>query len=422
MKLPRTFTIVAFVGTALAASMPALADKPATAWREVFQSSPRAGLDEAKFNDLMARIKIPPAIAEKMRPHPATGTVRYRIRVSAAGERVRLRFSNEEGTAPLTLTAASVGLAGKDFDAGAGKLVRVRFAGNQSVTIPVGAPFISDPIDLGVKAGSDLLVSYKVEGPLLLDGNGGNAVAIAPGDQTMTSHMEEATTMTGRPELSAVSVLTDANRKVVVALGDSITDGNRPAIDAMHSWPEELARRLSRYPSKTSYAVVNAGIAGNQVLTKGMGLSALARLDRDALRIAGISHLLVLEGTNDIGMSGHSAFGENPNITPDNLIAGYRQIIARAHEHGVKVFLGTILPFGGSVTHSSPERENLRLAVNGWIRTAREADGVIDFDAAIRDPEKPAQMRKEFDSGDHLHPNEAGSKAMGDVIPLSIFH
>lgn len=402
---------------ALAGGMPVLAAPPAMGWRDAYQSSPRASLTEAQFRELVERMKIPPPIAEKIKPQPVTGTLRYRIAVSAAGNSVRLRFSNEEGTAPVVISAASVGLAGDGFDAGGGGLIPVTFSGRKGIAIPAGAPVVSDPIAIGVANGSQVLVSYKVEGTLLLDGNGGSPVALAPGDQTMATHMSETRLTTGRPELTGISVATVRKTGVVVALGDSITDGNRPSLTALHSWPEELAHRLAGGDS----AVVNAGIAGNRVLANGMGLAALTRLDRDVLRIEGLSHIILLEGTNDIGMSGASSFGANPALAPEDLIAGYRQIIARAHDRGVTVIIGTITPFGGSMSHFSPEHESLRQAVNRWIRSSGEPDGVIDFDAALRDPAQPAQLRADYDSGDHLHPNEAGSKAMGDAVPLAIF-
>ena len=160
---------------------------------------------------------------------------------------------------------------------------------------------------------------------------------------------------------------------------------------------------------------------GNRLLTPGWGPAALARLDRDALRIDGISHLILLEGINDIGMSGASPWGNNPVLSPAQLIAAYQQIIARAHARGVKVFIGTLTPNAGSISHSSPDKDAIRAAVNVWIRTAREADGVIDFDAMLRDPAATDRFLAAYDSGDHLHPSEAGYIAMGNGIDLGLF-
>lgn len=406
----------------LATTGPVIASEPGKGWRMAFESSPRAGLSETQFKALIERIKVAPEIAEKIRPKLVTGTLRYRIRVSAGGSKLRLRLSNEEGTTPLVIAAASVALAGQDFDAKDGRLLAVTFSGSKGITIPPGAPVVSDPIDLGTDRGDDVLVSFTVTSALRLDGNGGSLVSVGPGDQSMAGHMHDARIMEGRPDITGISVLTARDTHLIVALGDSITDGNRLSLTALHSWPEEVSQRLAARGSGPDFAIVNAGIAGNRLLANGFGgLAALARLDRDALALDGITHLIVLEGTNDIGMSGHSSFGENPAISPEDIISGYRQIMARAHDRGVKVILGTILPFGGSGSHDTPEHERLRVTVNTWIRTSGEPDAVIDFDKALRDPEKPLQLRSDYDSGDHLHPNEAGSKAMGQAIDLSIF-
>lgn len=208
---------------------------------------------------------------------------------------------------------------------------------------------------------------------------------------------------------------------MIATLGDSITDGNRTTLGDLRSWPEELARRLAARRNGGRYSVVNAGIGGNRLLGSGWGPSALARLDRDVLRIDGLSYLIVLEGTNDIGMAGRSVFGNNPAVSADDMIAAYRQIIARAHARGVKVLLGTIMPFGGSATHYSPANEQIRQAVNAWIRTSREADGVVDFDRLARDPADATKLQAAFGSQDGLHPGAAGYKAMGDAIDLSLF-
>lgn len=419
--LALTSMAIVLPGQATAKPAGAMASVAGAQWREAFQSSPRAGLTEAQFADLVARMKIPPPVAEKIRPTTISGTLRYRIPLSIAGTRLRLRFSNEEGSAPLVLGAVSVGLAGEAFDAQPGTLHRVTFGGATAVSVPAGAPFVSDPVDIAAGPGQDVVVSYRVDSPLPLDGNGGSLLALAAGDQTMATHVEAATVITGRPEVTGIAVQTTRLARVIVALGDSITDGNRPSHTALRSWPDRLAQRLTERKESWPFAVVNAGIAGNRVLADGMGRAALTRLDRDALRIDGVTHLLVLEGTNDIAMAGTSVFGANPPLRAEDLIGGYRQILARAHARAIKVIFGTILPTGGSPTHSSPEREALRQAVNRWIRTSGEADGVIDFDAALRDPADPQRLRAAFDSGDHLHPNEAGSRAMGDAVPLSLF-
>jgi lysophospholipase L1-like esterase len=397
------------------------------AWREAYQSSPAATdiTTDAEFQAFAEKLKIPPNIAERVRPKHVSGTVRYSLVVSAGGPQLRLRISNEVGRTPLYLTAVSVGLAGTAFDAVPGSIKGVTFSGSRSVAIPPGAPMLSDPVNVRVASGAAVLVSLHGPEEFILTGNGGTALAVAPGDQTMAEQLNTWTPMSGRPIVTGISVLASAATSVVVAMGDSITDGNRSDRGALHSWPEQLSHRLTAKGGPIRYAVVNAGIAGNRLLQPGvvteMGISALARLDRDVLRIDGLSHIVLLEGTNDIGMSGHTLFGDNPDLTVDDLVIGYRQIIARAHARHVKVIIATILPFGGSISHSSPDKEKLRQLINSWIRASGEPDGVVDFDAVMHDPADPSRMQMQFDSGDHLHPNEAGSRAMGDAIDLSLF-
>ncbi|WP_448097619.1 SGNH/GDSL hydrolase family protein [Luteibacter yeojuensis] len=392
-------------------------------WREAFQSSPAHydPLAPEFVKMLVDKFKMPPAAVEQMRPQTASGTQRVRLAVSAQGPQIRLRVSNEEGTEPLLLTAASVGLAGEGYVSKPGTLKSVTFGGRRSVTVPAGAPVLSDPIALPVAPGTELIVSTYATGSFKLDPLGGGAVVVAAGDQTTKSELAGGTPMVGRPAVTGVAVLSPSSRRVIATLGDSITDGNRPAPTETRSWPEALASRLAARRGGGDYAVVNAGIGGNRVLGAGWGPSALARLDRDVLRIDGLSHLIILEGTNDIGMSGRTVFGNHPVVTPEDLITGYRQIIARAHARDVQVIMGTIMPFGSSMTHYSPGNERTRQAVNHWIRTSREPDGVIDFDQVARDPANPANMRVEFGSEDGLHPGVAGYKAMGEAIDLSVF-
>ncbi|HKS18183.1 MAG TPA: SGNH/GDSL hydrolase family protein, partial [Bradyrhizobium sp.] len=231
---------------------------------------------------------------------------------------------------------------------------------------------------------------------------------------------EDATQILSRPLISGVSVETASPLGIVVAFGDSITDGNRLAPDILSGWPERLGKRLAARASDRDYCVINAGIGGNRLLASGWGEAGLGRLDRDVLRIEGVSHLILLEGLNDIGMSGPSPFGDNPAVSPEDLISGYRQVIARARARGIRVIIGTNTPFGDSPLFS-PDNEAIRQAVNQWIRTSGEADGVIDFEQAIRDPAHPQRLRDEYDSGDHVHPSETGYRAMGDAIDLSLF-
>jgi lysophospholipase L1-like esterase len=280
---------------------------------------------------------------------------------------------------------------------------------------------LSDPVDLIFAPGTDVLVSIDVPEQIEIRAATGSLMAVAPTGQSLQEKLEGANQMLSRPLVTGVMVETRPVPAVIVAMGDSITDGNRPSLGALHAWPEQLARRLAARRTGGHYAVVNAGMGGNRLLAPGAGLSGLARLDRDVLRIEGLSHLILLEGTNDIGASGKALMGDNPPISASDLIMGYRQVIARAHARGVKVILGTLTPVVGSITHVSPEKEPLRQSVNQWIRTSGEPDGVIDFDKIVRNPAAPETFLQQYDSGDHLHPSEAGHKAMGDGIDLSMF-
>jgi len=319
------------------------------------------------------------------------------------------------------ISSASVGLAADGYNIQPGTLRPLIFGGEAFASIPPGAPALSDAIDLPLAPGTELVVSVHVSGQIELNGQGGGRIQVGPGDQTMRAVLEEAKHVPGRPVVSGVMGLTERPTSVIVALGDSITDGNRRIVGLPYGWPDELARRLAGRGAGGTYSVVNAGIGGNRLLSAGWGDAGLARLDRDALRIDAIAYLIVLEGTNDIGMSAKSVFGDNPPVSAADLIAGYRQVIARAHARGVKVAIGTITPFGGSATHDTRPNEQVREAVNRWIRASGEPDAVVDFDEIVRDPKAPAKIRADFDSGDHLHPSAAGLKAMGDGINLAIF-
>lgn len=398
---------------------------PATSvWREAYQSSP-ASYEPAseQFIKLAADNwhVDPEKIRRDLTPQHVSGTVRYRIKVQAAGKQVRIRLSNEEGKAPLRIGAVSVGLAGEAFAARPGSLRSLRFGGAEGAVLPAGAPMLSDPVALPVVAGTELLVSLELAEPMLNEGRGGSGFVVGDGKQAMNAALDHPVALVGRPVVTGVSVLSDTPPNVIVALGDSITDGNRADAGALHGWPEVLAQRLNARKGGQRYAVINAGISGNRVLSSSWGAAALARLDRDVLRVDGVTHLVLLEGINDINFSGKSPFGDHPEIESADLIAGYRQIIARAHARGIKVYLGTLTPNPADPVISTPHKVALRDAVNQWIRTSGEPDAVIDFEKMVRDPAAPTQFKKAYDSGDHLHPSEEGHKAMGSGIDLSLF-
>jgi lysophospholipase L1-like esterase len=373
-------------------------------------------------------------------------TMREIVHTTIGGSAIRIRLSNTFGTRGIRLDAVFIGLqeveprgAGRQKDGAAlvpGSNHAVTFGGSRSIAIPEGAEVLSDPISFSVRSEQNLAISLFTPGdtgPATVHGSafqtnyvsgagnfaaeeGANAFAMATGSKTTGSWYF----------LSAVEVLAPADVKgAVVALGDSITDGASSRPDKNERWTDVLARRL--LAGHTKIAVLNAGIGGNRVLTSSpcWGQNALARLGRDVLAQTGIEALILFEGTNDIGQPDAPATDTNPcrsrtQVTADEIIAGYRQIIARTHARGLKIFGATILPYQG-VGAWTTNGEAKRLAVNQWIRSSGAFDGVIDFDAALRDPAAPSRMAPQYDSGDHLHPGPAGHEAMGNAVDLALF-
>ena len=377
---------------------------------------------------------LPPSQA--MGPLPGTPsfdnqTLRQTVRVSLGGQQVRIRFSNEYGSKPLLIGRARIAVADEKGNAVAGTEREVLFSGKPATTIPAGSPYLSDPIDLPVAALSSLSISLYLPqptGPCTCHGTGMQTAFVSDvGDFTAKPFAPKETVQL-RAFISGVEVQAAAGAHAVVVLGDSISDGIGSTVDANHRWPDLLANELDK--GQGSWGVVNMGISGNQVLGDGAGQSALARFDRDVLAVPGVRAVILFEGVNDLGISfGHfegpmaavfKASSGGGKVSTDSMIAGYRQLIARAHERGLKVIVATITPYEGAVYYSK-EGEAVRAAINTWIRTAHEADGVIDFDTAMRDPMKPTQIRDGFHAGDHLHGSDAGYRAMTAAIDLALF-
>jgi lysophospholipase L1-like esterase len=351
-------------------------------------------------------------------------TLRMIVHTSIGGKRVRVEFSNTFGEESLIIGAAHVAISSEGAAIFPGSDRALTFDGAASVTIPPGALEVSDPVDLDVAASSNLAISVYLPdatGPATMHPLGlqTNYISTA-GNFTSTTSMPYEWTVTSWYWLSGVDVEANPDTSAIVALGDSITDGANSTPNTNRRWPNQLAARLLANPATAHLAVVNAGISGNRILHDLDGPNALARLDRDVLARAGVKYLIVLEGINDLGFP-HlpGAFGQQ-EVTADHLIAGFRQMIDRAHAHGIKVFGCTLTPYEGAVYYSK-EGEAKREAVNQWIRTSGAFDGVIDFDAAVRDPKNPLRFLPAYDSGDHLHPNDAGLKAMADAIDLKLF-
>ena len=344
--------------------------------------------------------------------------MRYRLRISQGGSRVRIRLSNEYGEKPLEIGAVSVGLAGKDFAEMPGTLVPATFAGSSGISIPAGAPVLTDPVDLSVNSLSDLVVSLylPVGVDMLAQSIQVNKVVISQTNLTLSETLPPSEPIAARPLVSAIDVLAEDSSRVVVVFGDSITEGVVDPDTWERGWPGALSRRLQdKYIS-----VVNAGIGGNRLLLSDMlmGRAALARMEQDVFSVPGLTHIVVLLGTNDIG---HGGLFENvPLVQPADLFAAYSQIVTRAHARGAKVIGSTLPPMGGSDFYSD-EKEVVRQTVNKWIRSSNVFDGVIDFDVVMRDPSHTSKLRTEYDVGDRLHPSFAGYQAMADAVDARLF-
>jgi len=355
-------------------------------------------------------------------------TIRQSLRLSVGGTALRLRLTNEYGKEPLAVGAARIALTDAAGALMPGTERVVKFAGKTNATIAAGAPLLSDAIDLAVGDFATLSVSVyfpSSTGPCTCHQVGlQDGYVSAPGDFTAGS-FAPAQTIQARAFISGVEVLAPT-AKAIIVLGDSISDGVGSTPGANRRWPDLLAERLNAENRRgPRFGVVNHGISGNRVLADGAGESALARLDRDVLSVAGATHVVVFEGVNDLGFAfGIPAPAGAPLMEPvfgsDLLIAGYRQIIARAHARGLLVYGATIAPYEGA-SYYRPEGNAVRQAVNDWIRSSGEFDAVLDFDAVLRDPTKPTQMKDGLHSGDHLHGSDAGYRALAESIDLKLF-
>lgn len=350
-------------------------------------------------------------------------TVRMIVHTTLGGRRARVTLSNAFGNAPLKVGAANIALRSSESGIVAGSGRALMFNGKPAVAIPQGAQMISDPVDLNVPQLGDLVISVYVpgdSGQLTTHATGLHTTYIAKGNVTAEPTLSDTTTTRSYYWLSAVDVMAPADAGAIVAFGDSITDGATSTNDSDRSWPSVLAARLLSSPGAPKLAVLNQGISGNRLLTDGAGVSALARFDRDVLGMSGVKWLMVMEGINDIGgtTSTRANTPQTP-VTPDELIAVMKQMIERAHAHGIKVIGCTLTPYEGAGYYSE-KGEEIRQSVNRWIRTSGAFDLVLDFDKATQDSANPRTFKATFNNGDHLHPNDTGYKAMADSIDLKI--
>ncbi|HTV82790.1 MAG TPA: SGNH/GDSL hydrolase family protein [Acidobacteriaceae bacterium] len=369
-------------------------------------------------------------------PTLVDSTLREIVHTSLAGKALRVRFTNEFGTEPLRIDAATIAVSTGDPTGpepgensaetaiDPASLHTLSFGGQPSIVIPPGAIALSDPVDLPTPAFANLAISLYLPlqqiSNISFHGSAQQDNFIETGNHVDAPRLDAPMKIASWYFLSGVDVEPVApHAAAVVAFGDSITDGAWVTENSNHRWPDDLAIRLHDNPATADLSVLNEGIGGNCVLIYCVGPNALARFDRDVLSQAGVEYVIVLESINDIGTL-HDPNRPDYNLTAQALEQGLSQLVARAHEHGIRVFGATLTPFRGAVYYTE-RGEQLRETVNSWIRTSGVFDGVIDFDKATRNPDAPLTYLPAYDSGDHLHPGDAGYAAMASAIPLSLF-
>jgi lysophospholipase L1-like esterase len=355
----------------------------------------------------------------------ANGTLRQFAHVTVGGQHLCVRLSNACGTNSVTINSAHIALSAGAGSAGNGDIntatdKALMFGGAPLIILPPGAVVLSDPLDFDLPSLANVALSFFFGNisDTMIDGHPGSRTTsfILPGNVVAAASMAGAARTAHWYIITGIDVLADTEGRAVVALGDSITDGRGSTTDGNDRWPDDLARRLNANPPTAKVAVVNMGIGGNGVFA-GLGPAAVARFDRDVLGQSGARWLIVFEGVNDIG--GGSESGSLALTT--NLINAYTQFIAKAHARNILAYGATITPFGGHY-YFSAAHEAARQRVNTWIRTNNLYDGVIDFDAVVRDPTTLAHLLPAYDSGDGLHLNPTGYQAMANAIDLTLFN
>jgi lysophospholipase L1-like esterase len=407
MSITRSRTLMVILTVVLCAQ-PLLAKPDAKKWVGTWASSPLLDGHAKNAEELL------------ISGTQSGATLREVVHVSIGGDTVRVRFSNLYGTGPLVIGAVEIAPTLKGAAIAPGSAKAVTFNGQPSVSIPAGALAVSDPVPFKLPALSDLTVSFFLPNPSgpVTEHQLGNATSYhVPGNVVSSATLEAPTTSTSWYYLNGIDTLAASDAGAVITVGDSITDGAKSTVDTNQRWPDELARRLQADPKYRNLSVLNEGISGNKILLDGAGPSALARFDRDVIAQSGAKYLLILEGINDIGrLHGPPDAG----LTAADLISALNQMVVRAHAHGIAVIGCTLTPYHGAGYYTE-NGEAIRKAVNEWIRTGGALDGFVDLEAAVRDPNHPDTFLPSVDPGDHLHPNDAGYKAMGAAIDLKLF-
>ena len=352
---------------------------------------------------------------------PSAGDSTYRnvMRITIGGKALRVQLTNEFGNSSLTVGSAHVAIDAGDGAIKPGTDHALTFGGQTSVTIPANGLMISDEVPLEVAPLSTLSVAVYVADQEIAARTchalGMSTNYVTKGDTTGAAAGKNVRTTDEWNFVKSVDVIADKNAFAIVTFGDSITDGYGSTKDANHRWPDYFAARLQKNPKTSQISVLNEGISGNRILRNELGPNAIARFDRDVLARSGVKYLVLLEGINDVKWDDPTQLA-----SAEELIVGMSQLITRAHAHGITVYVATLTPFQGDDEYTE-KGEAARVALNNWIRTSGAPDAVIDFDQVTRDASKPKAFNPRYDSGDHLHPGDAGYQAMGDAVDLTLF-
>ena len=415
--LPASALLALALSLGVSAQAAEAVPRPPAAWLSTWTASPQAVWGP----DFLFPSNVPAVLHDQ--------TIRQVARISVGGRRVRIVLSNAYGKAPLRIGAASVALAQNGAAIRPDSLRRLTFAGQPSASVAPGAPLVSDPVDLAVPDQARLAVSLhrpQATPASTFHWDGRETAWLAPGEQTRAARIDTAQagvqTTTARLLLSSIQVEAVEGAPAVAILGDSITDGASASLGGDTRWPDVLAERLAPH----GVAVLNAGISGGRLLADGMGESAVARFGRDVLDQPGVRAVIVLIGINDISWPGTAFARQEKRPTLEALTRGYAQLIAQARRRGVRVIGATLTPFAGALPgtplddYYQVEKDALRQQLNAWIRGSGSFDAVLDFDAWARDPAQPLRLLPAYDSGDHLHPGDAGNRALAEGIDLSL--
>ena len=415
--LPASALLALALSLGVSAQAAEAVPRPPAAWLATWTASPQAVWGP----DFLFPSNVPAVLHDQ--------TIRQVARISVGGRRVRIVLSNAYGKAPLRIGAASVALAQNGSAIRPDSLRRLTFAGQPSASVAPGAPLVSDPVDLAVPDLARLAVSLHLPQATpasTFHWDGRETAWLVPGEQTRAARIDTAQagvqTTTARLLLSSIQVEAVEGAPAVAILGDSITDGASASLGGDTRWPDVLAERLAPH----GVAVLNAGISGGRLLADGMGENAVARFGRDVVDQPGVRAVIVLIGINDISWPGTAFARQEKRPTLEALTRGYAQLIAQARRRGVRVIGATLTPFAGALPgtplddYYQVEKDALRQQLNAWIRGSGSFDAVLDFDARARDPAQPLRLLPAYDSGDHLHPGDAGNRALAEGIDLSL--